>query len=216
MMRHSLILRFVAAMLAFPTGRACAQGVKLEVVKPGAVKQEPVKVGIVMPMTGAFAHAGRQVLADIRLNVQEHGDAIVGRRIQLIVTPPPARWQSVRASPRSATSGLSNPYDAALPFKQTNPRPRSVLKGNFAKPDTNIGGLLGREADEGSHLNRRCSRSAVWVLVLAGIIVNHVLSKRRQPRPTRLQTPSASIQDNRTGQPPALPLCNLQLERAAA
>jgi hypothetical protein len=53
-------------------------------------------------------------------------------------------------------------------------------------------------------------------LVLAGIIVNHVLAKRRQPRPARLQTLSASTQDNRTGQPPALPLCNVELERAAA
>jgi branched-chain amino acid transport system substrate-binding protein len=86
MVRHSLILTLVAAMFAFPTGRACAQeGAKPEVVKPDAIKQEPVKVGIVMPMTGAFAHAGRQVLAGIRLYVQEHGDAIAGRRIQLIV-----------------------------------------------------------------------------------------------------------------------------------
>jgi hypothetical protein len=50
-------------------------------------------------------------------------------------------------------------------------------------------------------------------LVLAGIIVNHVLAKRRQPRPTPLQKPSASIQDNHADRPPALPLCNLQLER---
>jgi hypothetical protein len=53
-------------------------------------------------------------------------------------------------------------------------------------------------------------------LVLAGIIVTHVLAKRRQPRPARLQTPSASTQDNRAGQVPALPLCNVELQRAAA
>jgi hypothetical protein len=38
-------------------------------------------------------------------------------------------------------------------------------------------------------------------LVLTGVIVNHVLSKRR-----RLQTPSSPTQGDRTGQAPALAL----------
>lgn len=52
-------------------------------------------------------------------------------------------------------------------------------------------------------------------LVLAGIIVNQMLAKRRRARPAQLQTPSASRQDNGTVQPPALPLC-VGLQRAAA
>ena len=46
-------------------------------------------------------------------------------------------------------------------------------------------------------------------LVLAGLIVNHVLAKRRHPPPARLQTQIASTQDT------ALPLCGVRLQRAA-
>jgi hypothetical protein len=53
-------------------------------------------------------------------------------------------------------------------------------------------------------------------LVLAGIVVNHVLAKRRQLRRAQFQMPSVSIQDNGTRQPPAPPLCNVELQRAAA
>ena len=52
-------------------------------------------------------------------------------------------------------------------------------------------------------------------LMLAGLIVNHVLAKRRHPPPARLQTPIASTQDNCTGQSTALPLCTVRLQRAA-
>lgn len=47
--------------------------------------QEIVKVGIVMPMTGGFAAAGRQVLAGIRLFVQQNGTSVAGKTIQLII-----------------------------------------------------------------------------------------------------------------------------------
>jgi branched-chain amino acid transport system substrate-binding protein len=50
-----------------------------------ACAQEVIKIGIVMPMTGAFASAGRQILAGIRLFVQQHGEAIGGKKIELIV-----------------------------------------------------------------------------------------------------------------------------------
>jgi len=46
-------------------------------------------------------------------------------------------------------------------------------------------------------------------LVLAGIIVNYVLAKRRQPRPANLHTSDASTHGNCTGQLPALPLCKV-------
>jgi hypothetical protein len=57
-------------------------------------------------------------------------------------------------------------------------------------------------------------------LVLAGIIVNHMLAKRRQMPPVNLHTSSASTHGNCTGvnctgQLPALPLCQVELNRAA-
>jgi hypothetical protein len=53
-------------------------------------------------------------------------------------------------------------------------------------------------------------------VMLAGVIVNHVLVKRRQTPRGRLQIPYASSQGDRTGQTSSMPLCNVEFERAAA
>jgi branched-chain amino acid transport system substrate-binding protein len=47
--------------------------------------QDTVKVGMVMPLTGTLADAGKQVVAGARLYVSQHGDAVAGKRIELIV-----------------------------------------------------------------------------------------------------------------------------------
>jgi branched-chain amino acid transport system substrate-binding protein len=47
--------------------------------------QNPVKVGMVMPMTGTLASAGQQVVAGARLYIKQQGDTVAGRRIELIV-----------------------------------------------------------------------------------------------------------------------------------
>jgi branched-chain amino acid transport system substrate-binding protein len=45
-----------------------------------------LKIGISMPMTGVgFAAVGRQLAAAIKLYMQEHGDTVAGRKIELIV-----------------------------------------------------------------------------------------------------------------------------------
>jgi branched-chain amino acid transport system substrate-binding protein len=71
MLPRSLVATLLTIVLAFPTGRGRAE--------------EVVKVGIVMPMSGSFAAAGRQVLAGISLFVQQHGGSVAGKKIQLIV-----------------------------------------------------------------------------------------------------------------------------------
>jgi branched-chain amino acid transport system substrate-binding protein len=50
-----------------------------------ASAQQVVKVGMVLPMTGAFASTGRQVEAAARLYMQQHGDTVAGKKIELIV-----------------------------------------------------------------------------------------------------------------------------------
>jgi branched-chain amino acid transport system substrate-binding protein len=51
-----------------------------------AAAETPLKMGISMPMTGAgFAAVGRQLTASIRLYMQQHGDTVAGRKIELIV-----------------------------------------------------------------------------------------------------------------------------------
>src|ERR1700737_3205885 len=50
-----------------------------------ASAQNIVKVGMVMPMTGALAAAGQQVVAGARLYMKQHGDTVAGRQIELLV-----------------------------------------------------------------------------------------------------------------------------------
>ena len=51
----------------------------------GAAAQNTVKIGMVMPMTGTLASAGKQVVAGARLYIKQHGDTVAGKRIELIV-----------------------------------------------------------------------------------------------------------------------------------
>ncbi len=46
---------------------------------------EPFKIGLIIPMTGPFASTGKQVEAGARLYMQQNGDNVDGRQIQLIV-----------------------------------------------------------------------------------------------------------------------------------
>src|SRR5215470_861894 len=47
--------------------------------------QDTIKVGMVMPMTGVLGAAGQQVVAGARFYMQQHGDTVAGRKIELIV-----------------------------------------------------------------------------------------------------------------------------------
>jgi branched-chain amino acid transport system substrate-binding protein len=50
-----------------------------------ASAQEPIKIGLVMPMTGVLAPVGKQAVAGARLYMAQHGDMIAGRKLTLIV-----------------------------------------------------------------------------------------------------------------------------------
>jgi branched-chain amino acid transport system substrate-binding protein len=51
----------------------------------GATAQDTVKVGMVMPLTGALAAAGIQVVAGAKFYMRQHGDVVAGRKLELIV-----------------------------------------------------------------------------------------------------------------------------------
>ncbi len=56
------------------------------VFAPAVRAQSVLKMGISMPSTGAgFAAVGRQLNAAIKLYMQQHGDTVAGRKIELIV-----------------------------------------------------------------------------------------------------------------------------------
>lgn len=46
---------------------------------------DPFKIGLIVPLTGPFASTGKQIEAAARLYIQEHGDTIGDRPVQLIV-----------------------------------------------------------------------------------------------------------------------------------
>jgi len=50
-----------------------------------AFAAEPIKIGLILPMTGPFASTGKQTQAGARLYMQRNGDAVAGRKVELIV-----------------------------------------------------------------------------------------------------------------------------------
>jgi branched-chain amino acid transport system substrate-binding protein len=50
-----------------------------------AAAEDVIKVGIVLPMTGTVAAAGREIDAAVKLYMAQHGDTVAGRKIQVIV-----------------------------------------------------------------------------------------------------------------------------------
>lgn len=65
----------------------CGAALAVSVVMSGwpALAAEPLKVGLILPMTGPFASTGRQIEAAAKLYVAEHGSEVAGREIELIV-----------------------------------------------------------------------------------------------------------------------------------
>jgi branched-chain amino acid transport system substrate-binding protein len=47
--------------------------------------QGTVKIGMVMPLTGALGGTGQQVIAGARLYIKQHGEMVAGKQIELIV-----------------------------------------------------------------------------------------------------------------------------------
>ena len=65
---------------------AAASGLVLAAALSGPVTAaDPVKVGLVLPLTGPFASTGRAIEAAARLYMQEHGDTVAGRKIELVI-----------------------------------------------------------------------------------------------------------------------------------
>ena len=46
---------------------------------------DPLRIGLILPLSGPFASTGRQVEAACRLYMQRNGDTVTGRKVELIV-----------------------------------------------------------------------------------------------------------------------------------
>jgi len=50
-----------------------------------ALAADPLKVGLILPLTGPFASTGKQIEAAVRLYMAKNGDTVAGRKVELIV-----------------------------------------------------------------------------------------------------------------------------------
>ncbi len=66
----------------FLTTSALAAGC---VLASSVTAQEPIRVGMILEMSGPFADIGRQLLNGARAYIKAHGDSVAGRKIELIV-----------------------------------------------------------------------------------------------------------------------------------
>src|SRR5262245_65658006 len=60
-------------------------GITLSALSFRAVPQEPLKIGLVQSMPGPFNTVGKAVVNGARLYMQQHGDTVAGRKIQIIL-----------------------------------------------------------------------------------------------------------------------------------
>ena len=77
-MRHVL-----ASRRTFLKGSAALAGCAL--AAPVFAQREPVRVALILPLTGPFASTGRQIEAAVRLYMARNGDTVAGRKIELLV-----------------------------------------------------------------------------------------------------------------------------------
>jgi branched-chain amino acid transport system substrate-binding protein len=73
----------------FARRRRVLQGVALAAtlcaLQGTALAADPLKIGLILPMTGPFASTGKQIEAAARLYMAKNGDTVAGRKVELIV-----------------------------------------------------------------------------------------------------------------------------------
>jgi branched-chain amino acid transport system substrate-binding protein len=77
MLRRPVLSRQIVGGIAALAFGACGGA--------GAFAQETVKIGFILPMTGQQQSTGKQISAAARLFMQQNGDTVAGKKIELIV-----------------------------------------------------------------------------------------------------------------------------------
>jgi len=70
--RHNIARHFAAGLIATLLATPC-------------LAQQTVKIGLLVPLTGPFTSTGKQLTAGARLYMQQNGDTVAGKHIELIV-----------------------------------------------------------------------------------------------------------------------------------
>jgi len=50
-----------------------------------AAAEEPLRIGLIVPLTGGQASTGKQLANAVKLYMSENGDVVAGRKIEVIV-----------------------------------------------------------------------------------------------------------------------------------
>jgi len=72
----------------FPIRRRVLQGIVAAaavLTAPAFAAEAPLKIGLILPLTGPFASTGKQIEAACRLYIAKNGDTVAGRKVELIV-----------------------------------------------------------------------------------------------------------------------------------
>ena len=77
MNRRSTLRRLAAAGVAI--------GLPGAAVRPALAQAEPIRIGLILSMTGPFASTGRQIEAGVKLWMALNGNTVAGRRIEVIL-----------------------------------------------------------------------------------------------------------------------------------
>src|SRR6476646_12136602 len=65
--------------------KLCVAAVAATGLPRRALAADPLKIGLILPLTGPFASTGRQVEAACRLYIARNGDTVAGRKVELTV-----------------------------------------------------------------------------------------------------------------------------------
>src|ERR1700754_588228 len=64
---------------------ACAAVVLGAIASDAARAEDAFKIGLIVPMTGGQASSGKQIDNAIKLYMQQHGDTVAGRKIEVLL-----------------------------------------------------------------------------------------------------------------------------------
>ena len=73
---------FVRSHLLLAAGVVAAAGA---LAPAPSTAQEVVKIGLIVPMTGGQASTGKQIDNAVKLYMQQHGDTVAGKKIEVIL-----------------------------------------------------------------------------------------------------------------------------------
>src|SRR4051812_38655253 len=84
------------SLTAAIAGVALATATALSHADPACAAEGTVRIGLIIPMTGGQASTGKQLDNAVKLYVQQHGDTVAGKKIEVILKDDGANPENTR------------------------------------------------------------------------------------------------------------------------